>query len=100
MKLSFKNPAQKFPSFPRSIARSRSYIPIAMYAPVVRPFQTLEYQHNPNNPPWQKLLWVKQNYPDNYVDSTFLDELQRNGEHLFFITKRGGRFVHDPLTLS
>ncbi|KAI9474165.1 MAG: phosphatidylinositol N-acetylglucosaminyltransferase subunit C [Benjaminiella poitrasii] len=28
--------------------------------------------------PWQKLLWVKQNYPDNYVDSTFLEELQRN----------------------
>jgi phosphatidylinositol glycan class C protein len=57
-----------------------SYIPIAMYSPVARPFQTSDYQYNPNNPPWQKLLWVKQNYPDNYVDSTFLDELQRNGE--------------------
>jgi phosphatidylinositol glycan class C protein len=51
-----------------------------MYSPVARPFQTSDYQYNPNNPPWQKLLWVKQNYPDNYVDSTFLDELQRNGE--------------------
>ncbi|KAL4210743.1 phosphatidylinositol N-acetylglucosaminyltransferase [Rhizopus microsporus] len=37
-----------------------------------------EFQYNPHSPPWQKLLWVKQNYPDNYVDDTFLDELQRN----------------------
>lgn len=44
-----------------------------------RSFQSPEYQSTVNNPPWQKLLWVKQNYPDNYVDSTFLDELQRNG---------------------
>lgn len=57
-----------------------SYIAIVMYAPVSRPLQSSDYQYNPNNPPWQKLLWVKQNYPDNYVDSTFLDELQRNGE--------------------
>lgn len=29
--------------------------------------------------PWKKLLWVKQNYPDNYTDEeTFLDHLQRN----------------------
>jgi phosphatidylinositol glycan class C protein len=28
---------------------------------------------------WSKLLWVRQSYPDNYVDSqTFLDHLQRN----------------------
>lgn len=44
-----------------------------------RSFQSPEYQSTVNNPPWQKLLWVKQNYPDNYVDGTFLDELQRNG---------------------
>ncbi|KAI7895209.1 phosphatidylinositol N-acetylglucosaminyltransferase subunit C [Mucor mucedo] len=50
-----------------------------MYASAAtRPFQSSEYQYNTNNPPWQKLLWVKQNYPDNYVDNTFLDELQRN----------------------
>ncbi|KAI8093907.1 phosphatidylinositol N-acetylglucosaminyltransferase subunit C [Halteromyces radiatus] len=41
-------------------------------------FGSPEYQYNPNNPPWRKLLWVKQNYPDNYVDDTFLDELQKN----------------------
>jgi Phosphatidylinositol N-acetylglucosaminyltransferase len=40
--------------------------------------------------PWRKLLWVslhfvksnskvKQDYPDNYTDSSFLEELQRNG---------------------
>ncbi|KAK4930534.1 glycosylphosphatidylinositol anchor biosynthesis [Elasticomyces elasticus] len=28
---------------------------------------------------WKKLLWVKQNFPDNYTDEeTFLDHLQRN----------------------
>lgn len=45
-------------------------------------FQSPEYT---NNPPWQKLLWVKQNYPDNYVDSTFLEELQRNGKDTIII---------------
>lgn len=29
-------------------------------------------------PPWRKLLWVKQPYPDNYVDSTFLSQLKHN----------------------
>ncbi|KAI8329201.1 phosphatidylinositol N-acetylglucosaminyltransferase subunit C [Blakeslea trispora] len=47
-----------------------------MYASPTRLFQQPEY--NPHNPPWQKLLWVKQNYPDNYVDDTFLEELQKN----------------------
>ncbi|KAI8581900.1 hypothetical protein K450DRAFT_229778 [Umbelopsis ramanniana AG] len=28
--------------------------------------------------PWRKLLYVKQDYPDNYVDDTFLDALQKN----------------------
>ncbi|KAK3847414.1 MAG: phosphatidylinositol N-acetylglucosaminyltransferase subunit C [Linnemannia gamsii] len=27
---------------------------------------------------WRKLLYVKQDYPDNYVDDTFLEELQKN----------------------
>ncbi|KAA8907327.1 phosphatidylinositol:UDP-GlcNAc transferase PIG-C [Sphaerosporella brunnea] len=27
---------------------------------------------------WKKLLWVKQDYPDNWVDPTFLKDLQRN----------------------
>lgn len=29
-------------------------------------------------PAWKKLLWVKQPYPDNYVDKSFLSQLQRN----------------------
>ncbi|KAK9472983.1 phosphatidylinositol N-acetylglucosaminyltransferase subunit C [Dipodascopsis tothii] len=29
-------------------------------------------------PPWRKLLWVKQPYPDNYVDASFLSQLKRN----------------------
>ncbi|KAG0019368.1 hypothetical protein BGZ80_005926 [Entomortierella chlamydospora] len=28
--------------------------------------------------PWRKLLYVKQEYPDNHVDDTFLEELQKN----------------------
>ena len=29
--------------------------------------------------PWRKLLWVRQSeYPDNWVDETFLEDLQRN----------------------
>jgi phosphatidylinositol N-acetylglucosaminyltransferase subunit C len=27
---------------------------------------------------WRKLLWVKQPYPDNHVDTTFLSQLKRN----------------------
>lgn len=31
--------------------------------------------------PWRKLLWVRQDqYPDNWVDSTFLEDLKRNGK--------------------
>ncbi|TPX57680.1 phosphatidylinositol N-acetylglucosaminyltransferase [Powellomyces hirtus] len=29
-------------------------------------------------PPWRKLLYVKQGYPDNYVDDSFLELMQRN----------------------
>ncbi|KAJ2402814.1 glycosylphosphatidylinositol anchor biosynthesis, partial [Coemansia sp. RSA 2531] len=28
--------------------------------------------------PWRKLLYIKQEYPDDYVDDTFLMELQKN----------------------
>ncbi len=28
--------------------------------------------------PWRKLLWLRQEYPDNYVDSSFLSQLKRN----------------------
>ncbi|KAJ1968414.1 glycosylphosphatidylinositol anchor biosynthesis [Dimargaris xerosporica] len=28
--------------------------------------------------PWRKLLYVKQDYPDNYVDESFLENLQKN----------------------
>lgn len=32
----------------------------------------------PRRKPWRKLLWVAQEYPDNWVDISFLDKLQRN----------------------
>ncbi|KAJ1929068.1 glycosylphosphatidylinositol anchor biosynthesis [Tieghemiomyces parasiticus] len=28
--------------------------------------------------PWRKLLYIKQEYPDNYVDESFLENLQKN----------------------
>jgi hypothetical protein len=28
-------------------------------------------------PPWEKVLWRKQPYPDNYTDPTFLQALVR-----------------------
>ncbi|KAF9570871.1 hypothetical protein EC968_001310 [Mortierella alpina] len=33
---------------------------------------------SPQRSPWRKLLYVRQDYPDNYVDDTFLEELQKN----------------------
>ena len=29
--------------------------------------------------PWKKILYEEQDYPDNYVDGSFLDELRKNG---------------------
>ncbi|KAF8544303.1 phosphatidylinositol N-acetylglucosaminyltransferase subunit C [Trichophaea hybrida] len=38
-----------------------------------------QFQPNPKkSSQWKKLLWVKQDYPDNWVDPTFLKDLQRN----------------------
>ena len=31
-------------------------------------------------PPWEKVLWKKQPYPDNYTPHTFLSALQMNSE--------------------
>ncbi|KAF3941270.1 hypothetical protein ABW19_dt0200273 [Dactylella cylindrospora] len=39
---------------------------------------TIKEARNRRRKPWRKLMWVKQNYPDNYTDATFLDSLQRN----------------------
>lgn len=34
--------------------------------------------------PWRKLLYIKQDYPDDYVDDTFLMELQKNANvHMY-----------------
>lgn len=34
--------------------------------------------HKHKKRPWKKLLWVKQDYADNYTDSSFLSQLKRN----------------------
>ena len=31
--------------------------------------------------PWKKILYEEQEYPDNYVDESFLDELRKNGSY-------------------
>ncbi|TPX64015.1 phosphatidylinositol N-acetylglucosaminyltransferase [Spizellomyces sp. 'palustris'] len=28
--------------------------------------------------PWKKLLYIRQDYPDNYVDESFLEQMQKN----------------------
>lgn len=30
--------------------------------------------------PWRKILYEEQDYPDNYVDASFLDKLEMNCE--------------------
>lgn len=36
--------------------------------------------------PWQRVLWLKQpQYPDNYLDDSFLENLQRNGMQISWI---------------
>ncbi|WEJ96072.1 glycosylphosphatidylinositol anchor biosynthesis [Yamadazyma tenuis] len=32
----------------------------------------------PQHVPWKKLLYLKQPYPDNYIDESFLNQLKRN----------------------
>lgn len=34
--------------------------------------------HKHRKRPWKKLLWVKQDYADNYTDTSFLSQLKRN----------------------
>lgn len=31
---------------------------------------------------WRKILYEEQDYPDNYVDASFLDEMRKNGENI------------------
>lgn len=42
-------------------------------------FHAAAWTQAPKRPPWRKLLYIKQGYPDNYVDETFLEKLQKNG---------------------
>ncbi|KAF3930816.1 hypothetical protein ABW20_dc0110254 [Dactylellina cionopaga] len=39
---------------------------------------TIKEARSRRRKPWRKLMWVKQNFPDNYTDATFLESLQRN----------------------
>ena len=34
---------------------------------------------------WRKILYERQDYPDNYVDASFLEEMKKNGRpyHIF-----------------
>ncbi|KAI5957114.1 GPI2 [Candida jiufengensis] len=37
-----------------------------------------QVKHTTENPPWKKLLYLQQPYPDNYNDESFLSQLKRN----------------------
>lgn len=51
--------------------------------------------------PWQRILWLKQSqYPDNYLDDTFLDNLQRNGELIFHIITTIGYCLTVPFAVN
>lgn len=47
--------------------------------PPSRPSSPSTRRRRRQRKPWRKLLWVKQDYPDNWTDNSFLEELQRNG---------------------
>lgn len=51
--------------------------------------------------PWQKVLWERQPFPDNYVDERFLEELRRNEGirqyHYWAVVKEAG-FVGQQLS--
>lgn len=50
--------------------------------------------------PWQRILWLKQSqYPDNYLDDTFLDNLQRNGQ-LIHLRNNSLDVLADPIVHS
>ncbi|CDK27806.1 unnamed protein product [Kuraishia capsulata CBS 1993] len=38
----------------------------------------LKFAERPERKQWKKLLWLKQDYPDNYTDKSFLSQLKRN----------------------
>ena len=35
---------------------------------------------SPKKKPWRKILYEIQDYPDNYVDESFLEQLRKNGQ--------------------
>jgi hypothetical protein len=47
--------------------------------------------------PWRKLLYVRQDYPDNYVDSTFLEEMKKNGK---MRSRQDVTMIHDVGDMS
>lgn len=52
---------------------------------------------------WKKLLWVKQPYPDNYVDKSFLSQLRRNsnvGTYQFWTVVRDTTVLLGNLALT
>lgn len=67
---------------PQISPAQRLYLqPLAsLSSPEVR--QTLHphhhHHHQEQHPPWKKLLYLKQPYPDNYTDKSFLSQLKRN----------------------
>ncbi|VEU23700.1 DEKNAAC104989 [Brettanomyces naardenensis] len=78
MKASVLHPAQS----PVSSSCSSDAIASApegtfQYDPLLEP-RRRRRNHKAKKLPWKKLLWVKQDYDDNYTDRSFLSQLKRN----------------------
>ena len=54
---------------------------LAQYGGIVG-LQELDYDRRREGPRWQKILYERQPFPDNYTDHTFLIGLKRNGAQL------------------
>lgn len=50
-------------------------VPQAQHLTATQPHKPAKPRHKR---PWKKLLWVKQDYDDNYTNSSFLSQLKRN----------------------
>lgn len=56
--------------------------------PVTATMYMQEADKDSKREPWRKVLYLKQNYPDNYTDASFLEKLQMNSMQFFLIVAR------------
>lgn len=57
--------------------------------PQQKPHHHHQQQQQEEKQRWRKLLYIKQDFPDNFVDNTFLEAMERNGWPLPFSSRKG-----------